>query len=276
MGHRIVAAVSISAILMLAHSPLFAQNQPRSGQLPPAGGQRPPAAQPAPQQAPQQQAAAKPYKAVTITLAKPLNDPSLDAFRKQLAEAANKKDRAALAGLVSKSFFWMGEKDKADKKKSGIDNLSKAIGLDGKDAEGWDVLASFVGDPTGGPYEDKKDTICSPGQPDFNDDEFGAMLKATGTEDGDWAYPVQTGIEMHTGAQPNSPVVEKLGSYFVRVMQDETAANQQVPMLKVVAPSGKTGYVAADALSSLDNDMLCYVKEGGAWKIGGYIGGADQ
>src|SRR6185312_16898665 len=137
MGHRIVAAVSAAAVLMFAQSTLLAQSQPRQGQLPPAGGQRPPAAQPSPQQAPQQQAAAKPYKPVAITLGKPLNDPTLDAFRKQVVDLADKKDRAALAGLVSKNFFWMGEKDKADKKKSGIDNLSKAIGLDGKDADGW-------------------------------------------------------------------------------------------------------------------------------------------
>jgi hypothetical protein len=269
MGYRIVAAVSISAILTLAQSPSFAQGQPRPGQLPPAGGQRTQPAAPQPQAA----VAAKPYQPVAITPAKPLNDPSLDAFRKQLGAVAEKKDRAALAGMVSKSFFWMGEKDKADKKKSGIDNLSKAIGLDGKDAEGWDTLTGYASDPTAGAYPEKKDTICAPGQPDFDDDAFGALLKATGTEDADWAYTAQPGIEMHATSQGNSPVVEKLGSHLVLVLEDQAASNQPAPMLKVVAPSGKTGYVPADMVASLETDMLCYVKEGGAWKIGGYIGG---
>ena len=46
-------------------------------------------------------------------------------------------------------------------------------------------------------------------------------------------------------------------------------------MLRVVTPSGKTGFVPADALSPLGNDQLCYSKEGGGWKISGFVGG-DQ
>ena len=285
MGQRVIVAVSISTALLLAAAaaPSQAQSQlPRPGQLPPAGGQQQPQQQPQqrpqPQQAqpqPQQQDASKPYKAVAVTAPKPMDDPSFEAFRKQLGTIAEKKDRAALAALVSKSFFWMGEKgDKADKKKSGFDNLAKAIGLVGKDADdGWDTLAGFAADPTAAPYPEKKDTICAPAQPSFDDNEFGALLKATGTEDGDWGYPVQAGVEMRATAQPNSPVVEKLGAHFIRVLEDEAAGNQQVPMLKVVAPSGKTGYVPADAVSPLGNDEMCYVKEGGAWKIAGFSGG---
>ena len=285
MGQRFIAAVSLGATLMLAAAaaPGLAQSQlPRPGQLPPPGGapqpqqqpqQRPQQAQP--QQPPQQQQGAnKPYKAVTVTPPKPMDDPSFEAFRKQLGAIAEKKDRAALAALVSRNFFWMGEKgDKADKKKTGIDNLAKAIGLDGKDAEGWETLVGFAADPTAAPYPEKKDTVCAPAQPDFDDNDFGALLKATGTEDADWGYPEQAGIEMRASAQPNSAVVEKLGAHFVRVLDDEAAGNQQVPMLKVVAPSGKTGYVPADAISPLGNDELCYVKEGGAWKIAGFSGG---
>ena len=44
-------------------------------------------------------------------------------------------------------------------------------------------------------------------------------------------------------------------------------------MLRVVTPSGKIGFVPADAISPLGNDQLCYVKEGGGWKIAGFIGG---
>ena len=70
-------------------------------------------------------------------------DPSFEAFRKQLGAVAEKKDRKALAGLVAQNFFWMGEKgDKADKKKPGIENLAKAIQLDGKEAPGWEMLGA--------------------------------------------------------------------------------------------------------------------------------------
>src|SRR5581483_4751535 len=95
-----------------------------------------------PQAGQQQPAPPKPYKPVAIRLPQPVKDPSFEAFRKQIAAIAQKKDRAALARLVSQQFFWIVEdKDNADKKKPGIDNLAKALGLDGGDPSGWDLLA---------------------------------------------------------------------------------------------------------------------------------------
>jgi len=277
MKSRIIAAVSLASLL-LAAAPALSQGQlPRPGQLPPAGGpgSPPPRGQAAPPQQPAA-AAAKPYKAVAITAPAMVTDPSFEAFRKQLGPIAEKKDRKALATLVAANFFWMGEKgDKADKKKPGIENLAKAIQLDGKEAPGWELLGAASSDPTGAPFPERKDTICSPADPTFNQQELEALAKATGTEEGDWAYPTQTGIEVHSGPQPNSPVVEKLGLHFVRVMEDNTPGNEQSPMLKVVTPSGKTGYVPAEALSPLGNDELCFTKEAGGWKISGFIGG-DQ
>src|SRR6187200_1144455 len=83
--------------------------------IPSAMAQQRPAPQAAPAAAP-----VKPYKPVALKLPTPVNDLTFDAFRKQLAEAAQKKDRAALAKLVvAQDFFWEGENgDKADKKKS--------------------------------------------------------------------------------------------------------------------------------------------------------------
>jgi hypothetical protein len=278
MKPRVIAAVSIASLLLAA--PALSQSQlPRPGQLPPAGGQGAPPPQRGQAPPPQQQpaaAAAKPYKPVAISAPAAVADPSFEAFRKQLGAVAEKKDRKALAGLVVPNFFWMGEKgDKADKKKPGIENLAKAIQLDGKEAPGWDLLSAAAADPTGTPFPDRKDTICSPADPTFNAQELEALAKATGTDEGDWAYPTQTGLEVHSGPQPNSPVVEKLGLHFVRVMQDNAPGDQQNPMLKVVTPSGKTGFVPAEALSPLGSDQLCFSKEGGGWKISGFIGG-DQ
>ena len=70
-----------------------------------------------------------PYKPVAIQLPATTTDASFDAFRKQLTGIAQKKDRAALAGLVAASFFSFPDEDSADKAKPGIDNLSTAIGL---------------------------------------------------------------------------------------------------------------------------------------------------
>src|SRR5689334_8694888 len=83
-----------------------------------------------------------PYKAVAVTVPKAFGDPGLDAFRKELAEIARKKDRTALAGKVAaKGFFWQQEdSDGADPKKSGLDNLVAAMGLDATDGSGWQAL----------------------------------------------------------------------------------------------------------------------------------------
>lgn len=291
MGRRFSIAVTAAA-LAFAAAPALAQSQlPRPTQLPPAGGQGPSQAQPQQQrptplqqlQQPQQQAAPqgapqvappRPYKPVMVRMPPAFNDPSFEAFRKRLGEVAQKKDRKALAGLVAKTFFWLGEKgDIADKRRPAIDNLAKAIGLDAQGGIGWEILAGYAADPTASPFPDRKETICAPAAPQFNPQELDALAKATGTDDGDWGFPVEPGLEMRGSAQPNAPVVEKLGMHLVRVMPDDAAPNPQAPMLRIVAPSGKVGYVPADAISPLAGDELCYVKEGGAWKIAGMIGG---
>lgn len=276
MRHRVIAAASLATSLVLAAAATgFAQSQlPRPGQLPPAGGQGGPPPQRGQQPAPPPAAAAKPYKPVSISAPAPIGDPSFEAFRKQIAAAAEKKDRKALAGMVAANFFWMGEKgDRADKKRPGIDNLAKAIGLDAKDGHGWEALGGYSSDPTGTAFPDRKDTICAPADPVFNPQELEALAKSTGTEEGEWAYPMQAGLEVHSGPQPNSPVVEKLGMHFIRVMEDGSPSSQDSPMVKVVAPSGKTGFVPGDAISPLGNDQICYSKDGAGWKISGFIGG---
>lgn len=286
MGPRIVFASAITTGLLLAAAAAPSLAQPRPGQLPPSGGGAPhgqPA--PAPQQRPpqqqqqQQQVAAKPYKPVAIRAPQPINDPSFEAFRKQVGAAAEKKDRRALAALVDQNFFWLGENgDKADKKRPAIDNMVKALGLGGKDAPGWDMLAGAASDPTGTPYPDRKDTVCSPADPEFDQQQLEDVAKSTGTDMGDWAYPTQPGLEVRSGPQPNAPVVEKLGLHFVLVLPDNSnnSNNQQNPMIRVGTPSGKTGYVPAEALNPLGGDQLCYTKQGNTWKISGFIGGDEQ
>src|ERR1039457_3545489 len=69
------------------------------------------AAAPAPaQNRSQPPALAAPYKPVMITPPKPMTDESFEAMRKQLGEAAQRKYRAAMAGLVvAQEFFWQRE-----------------------------------------------------------------------------------------------------------------------------------------------------------------------
>jgi hypothetical protein len=59
----------------------------------------------------------KPYKPVAVTLPRPFNDPSFEAFRKELGEIASQKDRAALAGkVVAKGFLASGSIERATRR----------------------------------------------------------------------------------------------------------------------------------------------------------------
>jgi hypothetical protein len=272
-----------SAALLIAVAPALAQSQlPRPNQLPPPGGAQqkpaqplpPPGGKPGPQQ-PQQPAAAPvaPYQPVAISAPKPVADPSFEAFRNQIAELAKKKDKKALAALVSPTFFWMGEKgDRADKKKPMVENFAKAIQLDAKDGSGWEALAGYASDPTGSPFPDKQGVICAPADPEFDGKALETLAQSTKTDPSDWGYPMQPNLEVRGAAQANAPVIEKLGMHFVRVMEDNAPPN---PMLRVATPSGKVGFVPADAIVPLGNDQICYAKEGAGWKIAGFLGG-DQ
>jgi hypothetical protein len=211
-----------------------------------------------------------------VTPAQPFGDPSFAAFRKQLGDIASRKDRAALARLVVNNFFWMGEKgDKANKKKSGIDNLAAAIGLDSKDGDGWETLAAAANETTLEPLPDRKGIMCSPAIPTFDEAAAEQLAKDTGTDPGDWGYPSKPGVEVHAAAKDNAPVIEKLGQNLLRIMPEQPAAGaqqQESPFVRVVTPSGKVGYVLEELILSPDSDQLCFIKEAGGWKIAGYAG----
>jgi hypothetical protein len=249
---RLIAACA--AMLMAGLLPAAAQNSPRG------------ALQPGP---------ARPYKPVVITPATPLSDAGFDAMRKQLGEAARRKDRAALAKLVvAQGLFWRREnRDTADKRKTGIDNLAAALGLNTKDSAGWDILAGYADDSGASPSAEHRGAFCAPADPAFNRKDFDELIKATQSDPSEWGYPVSSGIEVHAGPQANSPVIDKLGLAFVRVMPEPTPTS--AAYVRIITPSGRAGYVSVDAIAPVGNDQLCYVKDGDAWKIGGYIGGGE-
>ena len=294
MRHLTVSA----AILIAGMLPAAAQGQlPRPGQQPPAQTQKglppgpgaqgqqaapqqkgapPPQQKGAPQQQAQQPAAPQPapYAALAIKPPQSHNDPSLAAFRKELTNIAQKKDRAALAKLViAKDFFWLKEDGNAAGKKTGIEALATALSLAAKDGSGWETLAAFAEDDTAQPYPDRPNTVCSPAGPDFKIEDLEKLAETTKTDVGDWGFTSAPDTEVRSAAQANAPVIEKLGLIFVWVIPD-TAPNASQEFMRVVTPSGKVGFVQAEAINPLGSDQLCYGKDAaGAWKIVGMIGG---
>jgi len=166
-----------------------------------------------------------PYTPVPITLPPAVNDPSFDAFRQGLAEIAQKKDRAALARLVTANFFWIPEDtDLADKRKSGIDNLAKALGLEGPDAIGWDALAAYAAEASAMADPQRKGVFCAPSEPVFDEKAADELANATHTDAADWVFPLRDGVEVRAEAKQDAPVVDKLGLYLVRELRQGDAA----------------------------------------------------
>jgi hypothetical protein len=261
---RAVFASSLTLAALLAVA-LISETGVAQAQQPMLPGFKPPP--PAP---------VKPYKPLTVTPPAPLNDATFQAFRQQLADVAAKKDRAELAKMiVAQGFFWLQDKDVANKSKPGIDNLAKAVDLDAKDGSGWETLTGYAADPTGEELPDHKGVICAPADPTIDPKAFEALGKATQTDPSEWGYPLQDGVEVRSAAKPDASVVEKLGLYLIRVLPDSTPPQDpNAPaFLHVALPDGKTGFVGADSIAPLGGDQMCYTKDGGNWKIAGYMGG---
>jgi hypothetical protein len=247
----------------LAASLLFGASGSTGAQTPPSALQLPTLAAPP-----------KPYNKVSVTMPAPISDPALDALRQQIADVAQRKDRAALGPLiVSAGFFWERESGNgADEKKSGLDNFAAAVGLDAEDGSGWDVVGDYAAEPSAGAVGDRRDLACAPALPDFNGEELLEAVKATETDLAEWGFPLKDGIEARETAKPDSKVMEKLGMHFVRAMPELTAPETEADSLRIVTPAGKVAYVRAQELLPIGIDQLCYLKEGDAWKIVGYVG----
>jgi hypothetical protein len=221
----------------------------------------------------------KPYTPVAAAPPQPYGDPGFQALRKQIADAVAHKDRAALAKLTAtQGFFWIQDKDRADPQKPGIDNLAKALNLDTADGSGWDVLGGYANEPTAADLPDQKGVICAPADPAIEAKAFQALVEATQTDPTEWGYPLKDGVEVHAAPQPSAPVIETLGPNLVHVLPEAPQAvdGNGPPFLHVATPSGKTGFVALDAISPLGGDQMCYAKDASGWKVAGYFGGAAQ
>ena len=218
----------------------------------------------------------QPYKPVAIELPQPVKDASFATFRKQIADIAKRKDRAALAKHVAGNFFWTTDdgKDIALQGRAGIDNLARALYLDNPDTEGWDMLAAFAADATADPSPQRQGVICAPGEPKHDSAAAAELGNATGTTSSFWYYPTANGVAVRSSMAKDSKVTGKLGMHLVWVYPDlSPAAAVHTETVRIVLPSGQFGFVAADALMPLPGDLLCYVKDGNSWRIAGFFGG---
>jgi hypothetical protein len=266
MRHSFLNVLLAGAAMALAAGPILAQvPAPRS----PA-----PAAPAAPAQTP--------YKAVPVTISAMPRDAAFEALRKELADIAKRKDRAALAQrVVPREFFWERDFSGAfDPKRPNIDNLAAALTLEADDGSGWDALAAFAAETSAGPLPGRPSIVCAPAIPQFDEEARDRLVETTRSDGLEWNYPRAAGLQVRAAPQANAPVVETLGLNLVRVLGFEEKDGDADPVrnawARVATPGGKTGFVAPNSLLSPYADRLCYAKEGaGPWRIAGYVGGGD-
>jgi hypothetical protein len=225
---------------------------------------------------------AKAYEAVAVTVPTVPRDASFDAFRKELADIAKRKDRTALGQrAAARDFFW--ERDFSggyDPKRPSLDNLAAALTLEADDGTGWDALAGFAAEPSAGPLPGRPSVVCAPAIPQFDEDARGELIESTQSDGVEWNYPRAAGLQVRASPQNNAAVIETLGLHFVRVLgfedKDGDSDPSRTAWARVVTPAGKNGFTAPNSLVSPYADRLCYGKEGtGPWRIVGYVGGGD-
>jgi hypothetical protein len=132
-------------------------------------------------------------------------------------------------------------------------------------------VADIAAESSAMPHPERPGVICSPALPIYDEQAVEDLADATQTDVAEWVYPVRDGVEVRSGPQPRAAVVEKLGLHVVRLLDEDPPASNT--FLKVITPSGKTGYVPADAVRDLVEPQMCFVKDAGGWKIAGYFGG---
>jgi hypothetical protein len=262
----LAGAATLPAVPLLAQAP--AQHAPAPA---------PPRAAPAPAIPAQ-----APYKTVAVTIAGMPRDPAFEALRKDLADIAKRRDRAALTQrVVPRDFFW--ERDFSgsfDPRRPAVDNLAAALTLEADDGSGWEALAAFAAEPSAGPLPGRPAVLCAPAIAQFDDEARGRLVDSTQSDVLDWHYPRSAGLQVRAAPQPNAAVVETLGLFFVRVLgfedKDGDPDAARNAWARVATPSGKVGFAPPNSLLSPSADRLCYSREGTApWRIVGYVGGGD-
>lgn len=222
----------------------------------------------------------KPYPLVAVKLPAAVEDAGLEAFRNELVGIANGKVYVELERLVSaKGFFWDRDFNGSfDRGQPGVDNLAAAIRLERRNGDGWATLAALAAEPTASRLTGRPGVVCAPAEPSYDDIDFDRLVDATRSSAPDWTYTRSEKTLVRVAPQTGATIIDTLGLAFVRMFGDQGKIKEpdglRLAWTRVATPSGKIGYVAPGALTSLTPERLCYGKDGfGRWRIEGYVGG---
>jgi hypothetical protein len=224
------------------------------------------------------------YPAIKVRLSDAYHpDAAFQKMQKSFADAVAKKDAQALFSLVGPTFVWTsgGElDDQFDFSGDALQNFKVVFGfrefgkrVDGGVMDGpfWDTLAAFAATTT---FDNSAQTlVCGPIGADIADSNAFENAKRTiGAGDSvDWYFTIADTSATATPTGGGSiGRANQIAVPVLDVYPPVTAGQPGPPTthLKVLLPSGKSGWIPISAAVPLNADRLCYAHlPSGEWKI---------
>lgn len=212
-------------------------------------------------------------------------DAAFERFRKQFQSAVDTKDSNALIALVAPGFVWTVNNALADEFDPGRDpqhNFRVVFGFRaaGNDADGgvdggpfWAALKSFADDDSFN--GDGGNLVCSPNTATVVSAEVherAARRVEEFFQDAQWVFLVR-GTEVVSAPDDKGTPIGKVGTDAVPVISVHPQQADVATHLEILLPSGRRGWIPANAVRPLQGNRLCYVlTPSGEWKIGIFDG----
>jgi hypothetical protein len=214
-------------------------------------------------------------------------DAAFNSFRTEFIDSVARKDAKALFTLVAPGFLWTVNNNLASDFDPGRDaqhNFRVVFGFralgsiaDGEVEGGpfWDNLAAFANESTYYQSTEGRNLVCSPVAASIIDEEVFKQVRAkieTPGEGADWYFIVRSTAVTIAPGDKGAPIAT-LGLEAVPVLStyplpDSGAAPTHY---EVLLPSGRVGWIPANAARPFQADQLCYALTAkGEWKIAIY------
>ena len=210
-------------------------------------------------------------------------DEAFEKFRKQFTSAVDSKDLNALSALVAPGFVWTVNGMLAtdyDPARDAQHTFRVVFGFRvlGNDADGgveggpfWNILKSFADDDSFNQISDSGNLVCSPNTASAVNAEV--YERAAGRveeafEGAEWVFLLRSTPVAKAPDDKGTPI-GKLGIEAVPVISTYPEKANVATHLEILLPSGRRGWIPANAARPMQGDRLCYVlAPSGEWKIG--------
>lgn len=225
-----------------------------------------------------------PYPEVKVQIPEPYKpDAAFAKLQKAISDAVAGRNAQALFALVGPTFVWLEQNEIADQFDFGgeaLQNFKVLFGfreagkhVDGgvKDGPFWDDLANFAANTkfqraTGA-------LVCGPMTAIVSEDVLSQARQKIGADDfTEWYFTL--GDTTVTAGPGSGAAVGKVGQVALPLLDEYPQAREgsietpAITYLKVLLPSGKSGWIPVSAAMLLAPDRLCYaVTANGDWKI---------